>query len=180
MGLRFSLLSLFNKKETRVLMLGLDNSGKTTILYALKLNELITTIPTIGFNVESVKYKNLLLKIWDIGGQDKIRHLWKHYYINTNALIYVIDSSDEERFYIAKEEFYNIINEPELQNIHILIFANKTDILIDNKNIVSHIIEFFELKKLQNKWLVQPTCAINKTGIYEGIEWLYAQLNENK
>jgi small GTP-binding protein len=177
MGLRFSLLNLFNKKETRVLMLGLDNSGKTTILYALKLNELITTIPTIGFNVESVKYKNLLLKIWDIGGQDKIRHLWKHYYINTNALIYVIDSSDTERFYIAKEEFYNIINEPDLQNIHILICANKTDIINENKNVISYIVDFFELEKLPNKWLVQPTCAINRTGIYEGIEWLYEQLN---
>jgi len=178
MGIRFSLLSLFSKKETRILMLGLDNSGKTTILYALKLNDLISTIPTIGFNVESVKYKNLLLKIWDIGGQDKIRNLWCHYYNNTDALIYVIDVSDKEKLYIAKQEFYNIVNEQQLANIHILIFANKVDVLLDRKNIVFDIIELFELDKLtNNNWFVQPTCAISKTGLYEGLDWLYNKIN---
>lgn len=75
---------------------GLDAAGKTTILYKLKLGEVVTTIPTIGFNVETVEYKNISFTVWDVGGQDKIRPLWRHYYTNTqvtfynNALLYYI------------------------------------------------------------------------------------------
>merc|ERR1711870_176385 len=72
---------LYNpKKEMRILMVGLDAAGKTTILYKLKLGEIVTTIPTIGFNVETVEYKKINFTVWDVGGQDKIRPLWRHYY----------------------------------------------------------------------------------------------------
>ncbi|KAH1003065.1 hypothetical protein HUJ05_011011 [Dendroctonus ponderosae] len=74
---------LFGKKEMRILMVGLDAAGKTTILYKLKLGEIVTTIPTIGFNVETVEYKNISFTVWDVGGQDKIRPLWRHYFQNT-------------------------------------------------------------------------------------------------
>merc|ERR1712154_71057 len=83
--------------EMRILMVGLDAAGKTTILYKLKLGEVVTTIPTIGFNVETVEYRNLSFTVWDIGGQDKIRPLWRYYYQGTHALIYVVDSNDRER-----------------------------------------------------------------------------------
>ena len=73
-------------------MLGLDAAGKTTALYKLKMNEMVTTIPTIGFNVETLQHKNLEMTVWDVGGQDKIRQLWKHYYENTDALIFLVDS----------------------------------------------------------------------------------------
>ena len=69
------------KKDMRILMVGLDAAGKTTILYKLKLGEVVTTIPTIGFNVETVEYKNISFTVWDVGGQDKIRNLWRHYYL---------------------------------------------------------------------------------------------------
>ena len=74
---------MIGKKEMRILMVGLDAAGKTTILYKLKLGEVVTTIPTIGFNVETVEYKNISFTVWDVGGQDKIRPLWRHYYHNT-------------------------------------------------------------------------------------------------
>ena len=61
------------KKEMRILMVGLDAAGKTTILYKLKLGEVVTTIPTIGFNVETVEYKNISFTVWDVGGQDKVQ-----------------------------------------------------------------------------------------------------------
>uniref|UniRef100_A0A1A9WS82 small monomeric GTPase n=1 Tax=Glossina brevipalpis TaxID=37001 RepID=A0A1A9WS82_9MUSC len=77
---------LFGKKEMRILMVGLDAAGKTTILYKLKLGEIVTTIPTIGFNVETVEYKNISFTVWDVGGQDKIRPLWRHYFQNTQDL----------------------------------------------------------------------------------------------
>lgn len=66
-------------------MVGLDAAGKTTILYKLKLGEIVTTIPTIGFNVETVEYKNISFTVWDVGGQDKIRPLWRHYFQNTQV-----------------------------------------------------------------------------------------------
>ena len=88
---------IVGKKEMRILMVGLDAAGKTTILYKLKLGEVVTTIPTIGFNVETVEYKNISFTVWDVGGQQSIRQLWKHYYANTDAIIYVIDSNDNKR-----------------------------------------------------------------------------------
>ena len=88
---------LFGKKDVRILMVGLDAAGKTTILYKLKLGEIVTTIPTIGFNVETVQYKNLTMTIWDVGGQDKIRALWRHYYEKTDSLIWIIDSGANEK-----------------------------------------------------------------------------------
>nr|XP_051681004.1 ADP-ribosylation factor 2 isoform X4 [Oryctolagus cuniculus] len=94
--------SLFGKKEMRILMVGLDAAGKTTILYKLKLGEIVTTIPTIGFNVETVEYKNISFTVWDVGGQDKIRPLWRHYFQNTqgkgrNLLCYMSLKTDVQR-----------------------------------------------------------------------------------
>ena len=77
-----ALEKVLNKKEMRVLIQGLDAAGKTTILYKLKLGEVVTTIPTIGFNVESVEYKNITFTCWDVGGKDKIRPLWRYNAVN--------------------------------------------------------------------------------------------------
>merc|ERR1719342_1401692 len=114
MGNMFASLfqGLFGKKEMRILMVGLDAAGKTTILYKLKLGEIVTTIPTIGFNVETVEYKNISFTVWDVGGQDKIRPLWRHYFQNTQGLIFVVDSNDRER----------------IREAVLLIFANKQDL----------------------------------------------------
>ena len=98
MGLTFTKLfkSLISKREMRILMVGLDAAGKTTILYKLKLGELVTTIPTIGFNVDTVEYKNISFTVWDVGGQDKIRPLWRHYFQNTQGLILAWDAMERE------------------------------------------------------------------------------------
>ena len=87
MGMWMSSLfgSFFNAAPARVCMVGLDGAGKTTILYKLKLGEVVHTIPTIGFNVETLEYKNIKFTVWDVGGQHKLRPLWKHYYLNTQA-----------------------------------------------------------------------------------------------
>ena len=105
MGLSFSKLfaNLFGNKEMRILMVGLDAAGKTTILYKLKLGEIVTTIPTIGFNVETVEYKNISFTVWDVGGQDKIRPLWRYYFQNTQGIIFVVDSNDRDRIAEARE-----------------------------------------------------------------------------
>lgn len=83
-------------------MIGLDGAGKTTMLYQIKLGEAPSTVPTIGFNVEKVKFKNVEFTLWDIGGQTNIRKLWNFYYDNTDAVIFMVDSSDSERYELAK------------------------------------------------------------------------------
>jgi len=116
---------LVSKKEVRILMLGLDAAGKTTILYKLKLGDNITTIPTIGFNVETVEYKNINFTVWDVGGQDKIRLLWRYYYMNTQALIFVVDCNDRDRIAEAREELRRMLHDEELKDAALLVFANK-------------------------------------------------------
>merc|ERR1711869_62718 len=119
---------LVGKKDMRILMVGLDAAGKTTILYKLKLGEVVTTIPTIGFNVETVEYKNINFTVWDVGGQDKIRKLWRHYYQNTQGLIFVVDSSDRDRIEDARDELSKMLNEDEMRDAVLLVFANKQDL----------------------------------------------------
>ncbi|KAL3378373.1 hypothetical protein AABB24_004341 [Solanum stoloniferum] len=119
---------LFAKKEMRILMVGLDAAGKTTILFKLKLGEIVTTIPTIGFNVETVEYKNSSFTVWDVGGQDKIRPLWRHYFQNTQGLIFVVDNNDRDRISEARDELHRMLNEEELRGATILVFANKQDL----------------------------------------------------
>ena len=109
-------------------MLGLDAAGKTTILFKLKLNETVNTIPTIGFNVESLTYKNLEFNCWDIGGQFKLRSLWKHYFENTQGLIYVVDSSDRDRIDESAEALAMILSDESMSGVPILVYANKMDL----------------------------------------------------
>jgi len=152
-------------------MVGLDAAGKTTILYKLKLGELVTTIPTIGFNVENVQFKNINFTVWDVGGQDKIRPLWRHYFQNTQGLIFVVDSNDHERVDEAKEELQKMMNEDELRDSTVLVFANKQD--LPHAMSVSELTEKLGLKSVKNhKWFVQSTSAMNGNGLYEGLDWL--------
>ena len=111
---------------SRVLLLGLDNAGKTCILYKVKLNESVTTIPTIGFNCETVTpCKGVTFTVWDVGGQDNIRRLWSYYYQNADGLVYVVDSSDRERMDESCEELHSILNDDQMRNVPFVIIANK-------------------------------------------------------
>jgi ADP-ribosylation factor protein 6 len=116
-------------------------------LYKLKLNQSVTTIPTgasafrytsnlglrsnfqtVGFNVETVTYKNVKFNVWDVGGQDKIRPLWRHYYTGTQGLVFVVDSQDRERVDEAKQELHRILSDREMKDCLLLVFANKQDL----------------------------------------------------
>jgi ADP-ribosylation factor protein 1 len=129
--------SIFGNREMRVVMLGLDAAGKTTILYKLHIGEVLSTVPTIGFNVEKVQYKNVEFTVWDVGGQEKLRPLWRHYFNNTDGLIYVVDSSDKERIDKARDEFQAIVGDPLMRNSAILVFANKQDQVLITANSIS-------------------------------------------
>ena len=181
MGSAFGKLfsGLFGKKEMRILMVGLDAAGKTTILYKLKLGEIVTTIPTIGFNVETVEYKNISFTVWDVGGQDKIRPLWRHYFQNTQGLIFVVDSNDRERIGEAREELNRMLAEDELRDAVLLILANKQD--LPNAMSAAEINEKLGLHQLRNReWYIQATCATNGEGLYEGLDWLSSKLKNAK
>merc|ERR1719263_2411638 len=106
---------VFGKQETRIIMLGLDAAGKTSILYKLRLGEVTTTIPTIGFNVETVEYSNrakfVSFTAWDVGGRDKIRPLRRFYYRETNALVFVVDSNDRDRIEDTKVELWDMLKD---------------------------------------------------------------------
>ncbi|XP_061578028.1 ADP-ribosylation factor 4-like [Cololabis saira] len=180
MGLTISSIfgRLFGKKQMRILMVGLDAAGKTTILYKLKLGEIVTTIPTIGFNVETVEYKNISFTVWDVGGQDKIRPLWRHYFQNTQGLIFVVDSNDRERVAESAEELSKMLLEDELKDAVLLVFANKQD--LPNALSVSELTDKLGLQALRNKtWHIESTCATQGTGLYEGLDWLSKELSKN-
>lgn len=167
-----------SKKEYRLLMLGLDAAGKTTLLYKLKLGEVLTTIPTIGFNVESVQYKNLMFTVWDVGGQSKIRTLWRHYYKGIQGLIFVVDSNDSDRMRQVKEELHEVLLDDELRDVVVLVFANKMD--LPNSMCTSEVLNKLELNQLVNRqqWYIQNCCATTGEGLYEGLDWLGAALHK--
>ncbi|XP_042606457.1 ADP-ribosylation factor 3 [Cyprinus carpio] len=164
------LKSLIGKKEMRILMVGLDAAGKTTILYKLKLGEIVTTIPTIGFNVETVEYKNISFTVWDVGGQDKIRPLWRHYFQNTQGLIFVVDSNDRERVNEAREETKRILTHHQLKQAD-----------LPNAMNAAEITDKLGLHSLRHRnWYIQATCATSGDGLYEGLDWLANQLKNKK
>jgi len=170
---------LSSKKDCRILMVGLDAAGKTTILYKMKLGEVVTTIPTIGFNVETVEYKNINFTVWDVGGQDKIRPLWRHYYQGTQGLIFVVDSNDQDRIEEAKEELQKMLSEDEMRDAVLLVFANKQD--LPQALGVAQITERLGLNDLRNRqWYIQSTCATTGDGIFEGFHWLTQVVGSKK
>ena len=180
MGLAFSKLfdKFFGKKEMRILMLGLDAAGKTTILYKLKLGEVVSSVPTIGFNVETLEYKKIKFTVWDVGGQDKIRLLWRHYYQNTQGLIFVVDSSDKDRVDLAKEELHRMLGEEELRDAVVLVFANKQDQGVMS---VAEVAEKLALHTIKGReWNIQGTCALTGDGLYDGLEWLSKNAGKKK
>ena len=171
---------MFGKMECRILMVGLDAAGKTTVLYYFKLGgELTHTLPTIGFNVETVEYKNLQFTVWDIGGQDRIRALWRLYYQETDAIIFVIDSHDKERILEAKVELHKLLREEDLQDAVLLIFANKQD--LPDAMTTTEVSEKLGLLALRNRtWFIQATSAVLGQGLYQGLEWISEQVKQNK
>ena len=115
-------------QEICALMLGLDGSGKTTLLYKWKLGKVVATIPTIGFNVENVTFGRCEVTIWDVGGQPKIRPLWRHYLQSTNVVVWVVDASDRTRIAESVRELQSVMNNDELKGVQLVVLANKCDL----------------------------------------------------
>ena len=181
MGFFFSKLwnNLLSKKEIRILMVGLDAAGKTTILHQLgKIGE-IKTLPTIGFNVESLDYKNFNFIVFDIGGADKMRLLFRHYYQNTKGLIFVVDSNDRDRIEDAAEELKKMLAEEELKDCCVLIMANKQD--LNGALSTDEVTKALGMESLKERtWFVQGTSGITGQGLEEGLNWMASVLLNKK
>ena len=177
MGFIFSkILDFFSRSRNnfKIILLGIQNAGKTTILYRLSIGEFVNTTPTIGSNVEEINYNNVKLQAWDLGGQESTRSVWDVYFVNTDAIIYVIDTHDET-YDDSKTQFYKLLSNETLKNAVILIYANKQD--LPGAKSVAEIIQIYELDTIKDHiWHIQPCSAQTGEGLITGMKWLSDQL----
>lgn len=188
MGKNTSLLDALPSTQgtLHVVMLGLDSAGKTTALYRLKFDQYLNTVPTIGFNCEKVKgtmgkAKGVNFLVWDVGGQEKLRPLWKSYTRCTDGIVFVLDSVDVERMEEAKMELVRTVKAPENTGVPILVLANKQDLPAAREpRELEKLMGLLELGGSSSQgshlWHVQPACAITGEGLQEGIEALYEMI----
>jgi len=163
---------MFGKTQMRVLLLGLDAAGKTTTLYQL-MGKNDKTVPTIGYNVETISVPPLEFMVWDVSGQERLRSFWRHYYHGTCGVIFVVDVCDAERFPMVRRELHGILQEEELSQAVVLILANKAD----QQNAVStqELSQALELELLDasgRKYHVQRSVALTGEGLKDGVIWL--------
>lgn len=177
MGLLDSFMKFFgvSKKEARILVIGLDNSGKTTILNKIKPPEAQhhDIVPTIGFSVEKINTKGISLTCFDMSGQGRYRNLWSHYLKDCDSIIFVIDSSDQLRMVVAKDELDLILADKSLlqKKVPILFFANK----MDAKDSVTSVrcSQLLNLESLNDHpWNISSSNGLTGEGLQQGIEWL--------
>lgn len=179
------LLSILRKlksapdQEVRILLLGLDNAGKTTLLKTLASEDITHITPTQGFNIKSVQSQGFKLNVWDIGGQRKIRPYWRNYFENTDVLIYVIDSADRKRFEETGQELAELLEEEKLSGVPVLVFANKQDLLTAAP--ASEIAEGLNLHTIRDRvWQIQACSALTGEGVQDGMNWVCKNVNAKK
>jgi len=179
---------LFQKDEYFVLILGLDNAGKTTYLEQTKtqfnskykgmnLNKITTTV---GLNIGKIDIGNVRLNFWDLGGQEELQSLWDKYYAESHAVIYVVDTADQERIDESKEAFDNMITNESLSGIPLLMLGNKQD-LPDCLSIEDMKVKFKDSAHLigQRHCTVMGTSALKGDGVHEGIDWIVQCVQQN-
>ncbi|KAK6485674.1 ADP-ribosylation factor-like protein 11 [Huso huso] len=154
-----------HKRSSRVLLMGLDSAGKSTLLYKLKLNRTVQTSPTIGFNVEMLELeKQLSLTVWDVGGQDQMRPNWKHFLEDSDGLVFVVDSTDEARLEEAKKELKRVLKHDSMKEIPLMVLANKQD--VPSSLSIREIALRLNLMSYENRdWEIQGCSAYTGEGL---------------
>lgn len=171
-------MAVFGDKEHKVIIVGLDNAGKTTILYQFLTKEAVHTSPTIGSNVEQITVRKTHFLVWDIGGQESLRASWYSYYGNTEIVILVVDSTDRERLTVTKEELHQMLAHEDLQNAAILILANKQD--MKGSLTAAEISQFLTLDTITtHSWHVQACCALTGEGLPASLDWMKSRVVAN-
>jgi len=181
MGLVYSsVLSLWSSifqgdKEVKVIIVGLNNAGKTTTLYQLHLGEVVSTQPTIGSNVEEVRRGKVRFQCWDLGGQESLRKTWATYFTNTHAVLLVVDSTERDRINVVKKELKLLLEHEDLQRALILVLANKQD--VRNAMTAAELTAALELHNIKGRpWHIEGACALTGAGLNEGLDWVAQQL----
>eukprot|EP00897_Mesotaenium_endlicherianum_P005497 jgi/Mesen1/4976/ME000248S04264 len=164
------------EREMRILMVGLDNAGKTTIVKQINGEDTSTISPTLGFNIQTMQFKDYQLNIWDVGGQKTLRPYWRNYFERTDGLIWVIDSADVRRLGDCRAELHGLLQEERLAGATLLIFANKQDIpgAVTSADI-ARILELEVMEKSRHYHIVSCS-AITGEGLFEGFEWLVSDI----
>ncbi|CAD2220177.1 Arf/Sar family, other [Angomonas deanei] len=186
MGQLFSnLWSLFSpSRPYKLLILGLNNAGKTSILYHLQLGHSIQTQPTLGGNTEQLTITNpsttntITFTCWDLGGQEQLRDAWKLYYEQTDAVLFVIDAAEPNRFATAKTILHKLLTEePELRQSILLVLANKQD--LDSASSPAELMEVLELGKFKDRtWTLMGCSASTGESLNEAMAWVAENLNK--
>ncbi|ODN81592.1 hypothetical protein L202_02004 [Cryptococcus amylolentus CBS 6039] len=180
MGVTFSSLwsQLFAKKETKVLILGLDNAGKSTILYRITMGSVVASAPTVGSNHEIYDYKGVRFGLIDIGGQTSLRGSWSQYFQGAEAVILVIDSSDSARLGVVKQELMKIVADESLSTALLLVLANKQDLPVAQGRLTpAQVSEALGLTDLREReWQIMGCSALTGLGLFEGMDWLVGKL----
>ncbi|KAI1295679.1 ADP-ribosylation factor-like protein 2 [Halotydeus destructor] len=177
MGLKTILKKLKQKeKEVRLLVLGLDNAGKTTIIKKFNGEDVKSISPTLGFNIHTLFHKEYMLNVWDVGGQRSLRSYWKNYFESTDGLIWVVDSSDKLRIEDCKRELHNLLEEERLLGATLLIFANKQD--LPGSLSSEEIRELLKLDMIKtHHWKVTPCSAYTGENLVDGIDWILGDIS---
>eukprot|EP00002_Diphylleia_rotans_P000199 TRINITY_DN100_c0_g1_i3.p1 TRINITY_DN100_c0_g1~~TRINITY_DN100_c0_g1_i3.p1 ORF type:complete len:218 (-),score=46.31 TRINITY_DN100_c0_g1_i3:318-971(-) len=164
----------------RVLITGQYGSGKTSLLYRLHLHELVTTIPTIGFNVETVKYRNLTFNMWDLGGRSMTRQLHRLYYQGAKAVIYMIDTMDGDFMSEAADDLSRVVAEESLAHVPILLLLNKQD--LPSAMDLEEVKKRFNMEHVlrNHDWTAVGCSVVTGEGIDEGMDWLCQRLGSKK
>ncbi|XP_039268575.2 ADP-ribosylation factor 6-like [Styela clava] len=169
-------VSRFGKKSAvELAMVGLDGSGKTTILYNLKKKDFWNVKRTVGYNLENIRVRNKTFNLWDIGGVKNIRPLWRYHFIGKHGVIFVIDSSDVRRLDEAITELWNITKDPVAKNVRILVLANKQDKsgAIKPDDIKEKLTKENTFKNIE--WEVMPASALAGHGLKKALLWFRPQ-----
>ncbi|KAF0724459.1 hypothetical protein LEN26_005561 [Aphanomyces euteiches] len=158
-------------RPRKIYIVGLTNAGKTSILCQFKFNESAATVPTIGFNVETFKHKNVTFTAWDFSGREQLRPLWHYYFDDTSAVIFVVDSTSKVTMQEAAEVLHGLFQIQELLDSPFLIFLNKQDVV--NRMTADEMIDGLRLRSVvSHVWHVQPCSAYSGDGLLEGLDWL--------
>ena len=170
---------LFGSGQYKIVMVGLDNAGKSTILYRLHLGDVIETHPTVGSNVEEVTHRNVRFQVWDLGGQDKLRKVWSTYFVGAHAIILVVDSTDRERIGLVRDELAALGRNDEATAAILLVLANKQD--LEQAMGAAEISTQLQLHAHKTQsWHIQDCSAISGRGIYEGMDWVTHTLRNKR
>ncbi|KIR97169.1 ADP-ribosylation factor-like 2 [Cryptococcus deuterogattii 2001/935-1] len=162
-------------KEMRVLFLGLDNAGKTTILKKLNNESTSDISPTLGFNIKSLIRDGYTLNIWDVGGQRTLRPYWTNYFESTDAVVWVVDSSDRMRMNDCRDELKELLHEERLAGATLLVFANKQDLA--GSMPLEEIRDTLELQSIiSHRWIVYPCSAFTGENLNDGMNWLVKEV----